>query len=112
MPLGALIRKASKLDKVDTFADGAAGQIGQKTWEGLKDIGLANVVRIPEDRICLTMLDMLNVEGLFLNLQALAIDALKDLGALSLAVRVCASPAATLILNVCQRSRTHNVLLV
>ena len=37
-----------KLDKVDTFADGAAvGQIGQRTWERLKDAGLANVVRIP-----------------------------------------------------------------
>ena len=74
--------KPVKLDKVDTFADGAAvGQIGQKTWERLKDVGLANVVRIPEDRICLTMLDMLNVEGIVLEpAGALAIDALKDLG--------------------------------
>jgi threonine dehydratase len=74
--------KPVKLDKVDTFADGAAvGQIGQKTWERLKDVGLANVVRIPEDRICLTMLDMLNVEGIVLEpAGALSIDALKDLG--------------------------------
>ena len=74
--------KPVKLDKVDTFADGAAvGQIGQRTWERLKDAGLANVVRIPEDRICLTMLDMLNVEGIVLEpAGALAIDALKDLG--------------------------------
>ena len=74
--------KPAKLDKVDTFADGAAvGQIGQRTWDRLKDVGLANVVRIPEDRICLTMLDMLNVEGIVLEpAGALAIDALKDLG--------------------------------
>ncbi len=74
--------KPAKLDKVDTFADGAAvGQIGYRTWNRLKDVGLANVVRIPEDRICLTMLDMLNVEGIVLEpAGALAIDALKDLG--------------------------------
>ena len=71
-----------KLDYVDTFADGAAvGQIGKKTWHKLKDIGLANVLRIPEDRICLTMLDMLNLEGIVLEpAGALSIDALKDLG--------------------------------
>ena len=38
------------LDKVDTFADGAAvGQIGNKPFETLKSIGLANVLRAPED---------------------------------------------------------------
>ena len=74
--------KPVKLDKVDTFADGAAvGQIGQRTFECLKSIGLANVLRIPEDRICITMLEMLNIEGLVLEpAGALAIDALKDLG--------------------------------
>ena len=74
--------KPVQLDFVDTFADGAAvGQIGQKTWVHLKSVGLANVLRIPEDRICLTMLDMLNVEGIVLEpAGALAIDALKDLG--------------------------------
>ncbi|MFZ9020405.1 MAG: threonine dehydratase, partial [Paracoccaceae bacterium] len=49
--------------------------------ERMKDVGLYNVVRITEDRICLTMLDMLNVEGIVLEpAGALAIDALKDLG--------------------------------
>ncbi len=74
--------KPVKLDKVDTFADGAAvGQIGQRTFECLKSIGLANVLRIPEDRICITMLEMLNIEGIVLEpAGALAIDALKDLG--------------------------------
>ena len=74
--------KPVQLDFVDTFADGAAvGKIGKKTWKCLKNVGLANVLRIPEDRICLTMLDMLNVEGIVLEpAGALAIDALKDLG--------------------------------
>ena len=74
--------KPVKLDKVDTFADGAAvGQIGAKTFARLKGVGLANVLRIPEDRICTTMLDMLNVEGIVLEpAGALAVDALKDLG--------------------------------
>ena len=74
--------KPVQLGFVDTFADGAAvGKIGQKTWDRLKSIGLANVLRIPEDRICLTILDMLNVEGIVLEpAGALAIDALKDLG--------------------------------
>ena len=74
--------KPVKLDKVDTFADGAAvGQIGAKTFERLKNVGLASVLRIPEDRICTTMLEMLNVEGVVLEpAGALSVDALKDLG--------------------------------
>lgn len=77
-----IARKPVALDKVDTFADGAAvGRIGDKTFERLKDVGLANVLRIPEDRICTTMLDMLNVEGIVLEpAGALSVDALKDLG--------------------------------
>ena len=65
-----------------TFADGAAvGQIGTKTFARLKDVGLANTLTIAEDRICTTMLEMLNIEGIVLEpAGALAIDALKDLG--------------------------------
>ena len=85
---GACLRAAIKagrpvkLDKVDTFADGAAvGQIGTKTFARLKDVGLANTLTIAEDRICITMLEMLNIEGIVLEpAGALAIDALKDLG--------------------------------
>ncbi|MGB0425445.1 MAG: threonine dehydratase [Rhodobacteraceae bacterium] len=74
--------KPVNLDTVDTFADGAAvGRIGEKTFERLKGVGLANVLRVPEDRLCLTMLDMLNVEGVVLEpAGALAMDALKDMG--------------------------------
>lgn len=74
--------KPTKLPKVNTFADGAAvGQIGERTFARLSGVGLANVLTIPEDRLCTTMLDMLNVEGIVLEpAGALAIDALKDLG--------------------------------
>ncbi len=59
----------------------AVGQIGQRTFEFLKSIGLANVLRILEDRICITMLEMLNIKDILLEpAGALAIDALKALG--------------------------------
>jgi threonine dehydratase len=74
--------KPVKLPKVNTFADGAAvGQIGERTFARLAGVGLANVLTIAEDRLCTTMLDMLNVEGIVLEpAGALAVDALKDLG--------------------------------
>ncbi|MGR3273004.1 threonine dehydratase [Thalassococcus profundi] len=74
--------KPVKLPKVNTFADGAAvGQIGERTFARLSGVGLANVLAIDEDRLCTTMLDMLNVEGIVLEpAGALAVDALKDLG--------------------------------
>ena len=85
---GACLREALiaghpvPLAKVDTFADGAAvGQIGARTFERLKNVGLANALTVPEDRICITMLDMLNVEGIVLEpAGALSVDALQDLG--------------------------------
>lgn len=69
------------LNKVDTFVDGAAvAQIGTKTFEVLKDTDPDHVLAAPEDRICTTILDMLNVEGVVLEpAGALAIDALMPL---------------------------------
>jgi threonine dehydratase len=74
--------KPIALDHVNTFADGAAvGKIGQRTFETLHSVGLASVIRVPEDRLCLSMLDMLNIEGIVLEpAGALSVDALKDLG--------------------------------
>ena len=71
-----------KLDKVNTFADGAAvARIGEKTFARLSGVGLANTLTIDEDRVCTTMLEMLNVEGIVLEpAGALSVDALKDMG--------------------------------
>jgi threonine dehydratase len=70
------------LDRVNSFADGAAvAQIGARPFERLKGVGLASTLTIDEDRLCTTILEMLNVEGIVLEpAGALAIDALKDLG--------------------------------
>ena len=69
------------LAQVDTFVDGAAvAQIGVNTFAALKGIDADHVLDIPEDRICTTILDMLNTEGIVLEpAGALALDALKDI---------------------------------
>ena len=69
------------LPRVDTFADGAAvGQIGARTFQILKDVSLSNTLQIHEDRLCIKMLEMLNIEGIVLEpAGALALDALSDL---------------------------------
>ena len=85
---GACLRAALQagrpvaLPKVDTFADGAAvAKIGERSFARLKGVGLANSLTIAEDRLCTTMLEMLNVEGVVLEpADALSVDALKDLG--------------------------------
>lgn len=71
------------LGHVDTFADGAAvGRIGARTFERLKSVDLDATLQIDEDRVCITMLEMLNIEGIVLEpAGALAIDALQDLRA-------------------------------
>lgn len=72
-----------KLDRVNNFVDGAAvAQIGQLTFDALKATPADHVLTVPEDRICSTILQMLNVEGVVLEpAGALSIDALKDLRA-------------------------------
>ncbi|MDJ0858527.1 MAG: threonine ammonia-lyase IlvA, partial [Dinoroseobacter sp.] len=69
------------LPKVDNFVDGAAvARIGTQTFSALKSIDLADVLIAPEDRICKTMLDMLNVEGVVLEpAGALSVDVLASL---------------------------------
>ena len=69
------------LAQVDTFVDGAAvAQIGVNTFAALKGIDADHVLDIPEDRICTTILDMLNTEGIVLEpAGALALDALKNI---------------------------------
>ena len=88
-PLGGASLKAAlqagapvALPAVDSFVDGAAvARIGALPFEALARFDPADVHLAPEDRICRTMLEMLNTEGVVLEpAGALAIDALKDLG--------------------------------
>jgi threonine dehydratase len=69
-----------KLDKVDNFVDGAAvAEVGREPFRHLKDFPADAVRLIPENRVCATIIEMLNVEGVVLEpAGALAIDALKD----------------------------------
>jgi len=68
------------LDKVDSFVDGAAvARIGALPFAKLADVNPSDVVAAPEDRICTTMIEMLNLEGIVLEpAGALAVDALAD----------------------------------
>lgn len=83
---GACLRAALKaghpvsLDKVDTFVDGAAvGRLGERPFELLKHIPLPDVIALAEDRVCATIIEMLNVEGIVLEpAGALAVEALGD----------------------------------
>ena len=73
------------LPAVDNFVDGAAvARIGALPFEALRRFSPQDVYLAPEDRICITMLEMLNTEGVVLEpAGALAIDVLGDLGDLT-----------------------------
>ncbi|WP_101066785.1 threonine ammonia-lyase IlvA [Roseovarius salinarum] len=81
--LAAALRAGApvRLDHVANFADGAAvARIGDRTFARLADLDPGATLTIDEDRLCTTMLEMLNIEGIVLEpAGALAIDALKDL---------------------------------
>lgn len=81
--LAAALRDAAPvtLKKVNSFVDGAAvARIGALPFQALSGVDPAHVLAAPEDRICITMLEMLNVEGIVLEpAGALSIDALRDL---------------------------------
>lgn len=70
-----------KLEEMDTFVDGAAvAEIGALNFSILRDYTPHDVIVIPENRLCATMVEMLNIEGIVLEpAGGLAIDALKDL---------------------------------
>lgn len=70
------------LPQVDNFVDGAAvARLGERTFAELRDVDPAHVLLAPEDRLCATMMEMLNIEGIVLEpAGALAIDALAALG--------------------------------
>lgn len=55
------------LSAVDNFVDGAAvARIGDLNFEALKGFSADQVRLVPENAICVTMIDMLNVEGVVL----------------------------------------------
>ena len=69
------------LDKVDNFVDGAAvARVGDLTFAALAGTDPADVLVAPEDRICVTLMEMLNIEGIVLEpAGAMAVDALAPL---------------------------------
>lgn len=73
--------KPVTLDRLDSFVDGASvARIGEQTFDHLRHVASDEVLIAPENRICITMLEMLNVEGIVLEpAGALAIDVLPDL---------------------------------
>lgn len=76
-------REPVKLNRVNSFVDGAAvARIGERNFAMLNWIKPEEVLLPPEDRICVTMLEMLNVEGIVLEpAGALSVDALQDIAA-------------------------------
>jgi threonine dehydratase len=70
------------LEAVDNFVDGAAvARIGALPFAALRLASPDHVSLAPEDRICATMLELLNTEGFVLEpAGALSIDGLQDLG--------------------------------
>ena len=65
---------------INNFVDGAAvAKIGERTFARLRGVDPADVIDLSEDRICVTINEMLNVEGIVLEpAGALSIDALGE----------------------------------
>lgn len=88
-PVGAPSLKRSlekgelvSLNQVDNFVDGASvARLGDLNFNMLKHFPSEQVKLIPENAICVTMIEMLNIEGLVLEpAGALSIAALEKLG--------------------------------
>lgn len=73
--------KPVTLNKVNSFVDGAAvARIGDENFAVLKNTPAKDILLAPEDRICTTIIEMLNVEGVVLEpAGALSVDVLPDL---------------------------------
>ncbi|NNE52229.1 MAG: threonine ammonia-lyase IlvA [Sulfitobacter sp.] len=80
--LAAAIDEGAPVDvsPIDSFVDGAAvAKIGARPFEKLKGVNRADIINLPEDRICCTIVEMLNVEGIVLEpAGAMSIEALGD----------------------------------
>ncbi|MGP9790522.1 threonine ammonia-lyase IlvA [Roseinatronobacter sp. NSM] len=73
--------KPVTLPQLDTFVDGASvARIGARTFEKLRDTRAEHVLLAAENRVCVTILDMLNHDGIVLEpAGALSLDALQDM---------------------------------
>lgn len=80
--LGAALLEGAPVDvsPIDNFVDGAAvAKVGSRTYARLKDVKQTEILHLSEDRICGTILEMLNVEGIVLEpAGAMAIEALGE----------------------------------
>lgn len=72
--------KPVDVSPINSFVDGAAvAKIGIRTFARLKNVDAADVIDLDEDRICGTIVEMLNVEGIVLEpAGAMAIEALDE----------------------------------
>ncbi|MFT6676651.1 MAG: threonine dehydratase [Sulfitobacter sp.] len=80
--LAAAVAEGEPVDvsPINSFVDGAAvAKIGMRTFARLKGINPSDVIDLKEDRICHTIVEMLNVEGIVLEpAGAMAIEALGE----------------------------------
>ena len=68
------------ISPISNFVDGAAvAKLGAHAFERLRDVPRSDVIALDEDRICKTIIEMLNVEGIVLEpAGALAVEAMED----------------------------------
>ncbi|MFK7868182.1 MAG: threonine ammonia-lyase IlvA [Roseobacter sp.] len=82
MSLAVAITAGATVDvsPINSFVDGAAvAKLGARTFARLAEVSREDVIDLAEDRICTTIMEMLNVEGIVLEpAGALAIEALSD----------------------------------
>ncbi|MEP5731243.1 MAG: threonine ammonia-lyase IlvA [Sulfitobacter sp.] len=83
MSFAAAIEQGAPIDvsPIDSFVDGAAvAKIGARPFGILNNIPRESIIDLSEDRICQTIVEMLNVEGIVLEpAGAMSIEALGDL---------------------------------
>ena len=81
--LAAALEEGHPVDvsPINNFVDGAAvAQLGARTFDRLRSVERSDVLDLSEDRICGTIIEMLNVEGIVLEpAGALAIEALGEI---------------------------------
>lgn len=81
--LGRALEEGAPVDvsPINSFVDGAAvAKIGMRTFSFLKGAARSDVVHLSEDRICVSIIEMLNVEGIVLEpAGALSIEALGEI---------------------------------